>query len=161
MRKHLLILGAASVLALASGTWAKPQLTTDMAHGINFAEYKTFTWASTHPQGGINSVQYQRIIADISSRLGAKGYSHNTPGDLTLALTLGKRQKVDIDTWNHYGYHDSYTYNEGQISLDAFDTKTKRAVWHGQITDTINPKKPDPERLQAALYKLMEQFPGH
>jgi hypothetical protein len=32
--------------------------------------------------------------------------------------------------------------NEGQISLDAFDTKTKRAVWHGQITDTINPKSP-------------------
>ena len=56
-----------------------------------------------------------------------------------MALTLGKRQKVDIDTWNHYGYHDAYVYNEGQISLDAFDTKTKRAVWHGQITDTIDP----------------------
>jgi hypothetical protein len=85
----------------------------------------------------------------------------HTPADLTIALTVGKRQKVDVDEWNRYGYHDNYVYNEGQISLDAFDAKTKRAVWHGQITDTINPKRPDPARLQAALDKLIEQFPGH
>jgi hypothetical protein len=160
-RKHMILIAATSAFLFSGGVWAKPQLTTDMAHDVNFANYKTFNWASTHPQGGINSVQYQRIIADVSSRLAGKGYTHHTPADLTMALTLGKRQKVDIDTWNHYGYHDSYVYNEGQISLDAFDAKTKRAVWHGQITDTINPKKPDPARLQAALDKLMEQFPGH
>jgi hypothetical protein len=113
MRKHLLILGAASVLALASGTWAKPQLTTDMAHGINFAEYKTFTWASTHPQGGINSVQYQRIIADISSRLGAKGYSHNTP-DHHGADARQSRRSISIR--GTIRLHDSYTYNEGHFA---------------------------------------------
>ena len=160
-RRHLIILGAAGALLLSAGAWAKPQLTTDMAHNVNFADYKTFNFVRTHPQGGINSVQYQNIISGLSSRLAAKGYAHHTPADLTLALTLGKRQKVDVDEWNRYGYHDNYVYNEGQISVDAFDTKTKRAVWHGQITDTINPKKPDPARLQAALDKLMEQFPGH
>jgi DNA-directed RNA polymerase beta subunit len=160
-RHHLMITAVAAVLFVAPGVSAKPQLKTDMAHNVNFADYKTFNFASTHPQGGINSVQYQRIISDLSSRLAAKGYQHHTPADLTVALTLGKRQKVDIDTWNHYGYHDAYVYNEGQISVDAFDAKTKRAVWHGQISDTINPKKPDPARLQAALDKLMEQFPGH
>jgi DNA-directed RNA polymerase beta subunit len=160
-RNHLIITAAAAAFVFAPGASAKPQLTTDMAHNVNFADYKTFDWASTHPQGGINSVQYQRILADISARLAAKGYQHHKPADLTMALTLGKRQKVDIDTWNHYGYHDAYVYNEGQISVDAFDSKTKRAVWHGQITDTINPKKPDPQRLQAALDKLMEQFPSH
>ena len=161
MTVKYLIIGAASEFLFTTPAYSKPQLTTDMAHNVSFADYKTFTWASTHPQGGINSVQYQRIIANVSSRLAGKGYQHHTPGDLTMALTLGKRQKVDIDTWNHYGYHDSYVYNEGQISLDAFDTKTKRAVWHGQITDTINPKKPDPARLEAALAQLLEQFPGH
>src|SRR6478672_2727861 len=158
-RKHLIIF--ASTLFFTAGASAKPQLTTDMAHNVNFADYKTFNFARNHPQGGFNSVQYQNIISGISSRLAAKGYQHHTPSDLTIALTLGKRQKVDVDEWNRYGYHDNFVYNEGQISVDAFDTKTKRAVWHGQITDTINPKKPDPARLQAALDKLMEQFPGH
>ena len=160
-RRHLVITAATAALFLAPAVWAKPQLTTDMAHNVNFADYKTFNFASTHPQGGINSVQYQNIISGVSSRLAAKGYQHHTPADLTIALTVGKRQKVDVDEWNRYGYHDNYVYNEGQISLDAFDAKTKRAVWHGQITDTINPKKPDPARLKAALDKLMEQFPGH
>jgi hypothetical protein len=78
-----------------------------------------------------------------------------------LVLTVGKQTKVDLDTWHHYGYHDAYAYHEGQVSLDAFDSKTKRAVWHGQITDTIDPKKPDVVKLQAALNQLMEQFPSH
>jgi len=160
-RKHLVLVATTSALLFSGSVFAKPQLTTDMAHNVNFADYKTFNFARTHPQGGINSVQYQNIISSLSSRLAAKGYQHHTPADLTLALTLGKRQKVDVDEWNRYGYHDNYVYNEGQISIDAFDSKTKRAVWHGQITDTINPKKPDPARLQAALDKLMEQFPGH
>ena len=160
-RNHLIITAAAAALFLAPAVWAKPQLTKDMAHNVNFANYKTFNFASTHPQGGINSVQYQNIISGVSSRLAAKGYQHHTPADLTIALTVGKRQKVDVDEWNRYGYHDNYVYNEGQISLDAFDATPPRAVWHGQITDTINPKKPDPARLQAALDKLVEQFPGH
>jgi hypothetical protein len=160
LRKRLIILGLAGALVLSTGAQAKPQLTTDAANGVNFSNYKTYTWVRTSPPGGINSVQYQRIMADLESRLAAKGYKHAEPADLTMALTLGKRQKVDIDTWNHYGYHDAYAYTEGQVSVDAFDTKTKQALWHGQVTDTIKAGKPDPEKLDAALTKLMEQFPA-
>ena len=160
-RKQLIMVGAAGALLLSAGAWAEPQMTTDMAHDVNFADYKTFSWASAHPQGGMNSVQYQEIMNSITTYLSGKGYQRHAPGDLTMALTLGKQQKVDLDTWNHYGYHDDYVYNEGQISLDAFDTKTKRAVWHGQITDTIDPAKPDINKLHAALNQLLAQFPGH
>jgi hypothetical protein len=160
-RKQLMILGAAGALLFSAGAWAEPQMTTDMAHDVNFANYHTFSWASAHPQGGMNPVQYQEIMNSITTYLSGKGYRRQPPGDLTMALTLGKRQKVDIDTWNHYGYHDAYVYNEGQISLDAFDTKTKRAVWHGQITDTIDPQHPDVNKLHAALNQLVKEFPGH
>jgi len=92
----------------------------------------------------------------------------NTPGvlaedtaDLTLALSVGKLTKVDLDRWNHYGYHDAYSHSEGQVSLDAFDSKTKRAVWHGQVTDAINPTKPDAGKLQVAVDQLLEKFPAH
>ena len=160
-RRQLIILGAAGAFLLSAGASAEPQMTTDMAHDVNFADYKTFSWASIHPQGGMNSVQYQEIMNSITTYMTGKGYQRNAPGDLTMALTLGKQQKVDLDTWNHYGYHDDYVYSEGQISLDAFDTKTKRAVWHGQITDTIDPAKPDINKLHAALNQLLAQFPAH
>jgi len=160
-RSKLIILGAASALLFAAGAQAKPRLTVDAAHDVHFGNYHSFDWASTTPPRGFNSVQYQRVQHDITNKLAAKGYKHAPNGDLTLALSVGKLTKVDFDRWNHYGYHDAYAHHEGQVTLDAFDSKTKHAVWHGQITDAINPKKPNAEKLQAAIDQLMAQFPAH
>jgi len=160
-RKHLILFGAASALLFSAGAWAKPQLTTDKAHNVNFGGYNTFTWASTTPPTGLNSVQYHRVMQDMTAKLKAKGYAHQPHGDLTLAVSVGKLTKVELDRWSHYGYHDAYAHHEGQVTLDAFDSKTKHAVWHGQITDAINPKKPNAEKLQAAIDQLMAQFPAH
>jgi hypothetical protein len=161
-RKHLIMLGAATALLLSTAAMAKPQLTTDTAHGVNFANYKHYTWYKSHPSGGMNSVQYQRIQAEMDSRLAGKGYQKGSPPDLTLALTVGKRQKIDVDTWNRYGWNEhAHNYTEGQVSVDAFDSKTKQAVWHGQVTDTVRAGKTDPEKLHAAVTQLMDHFPGH
>ena len=160
-RTHLIILGMASALVFSAGAQAKPQLTVDAVPGVNFSTYKTYSWVRTNPSGGYNSVLYQRIQSDIDSRLASKGYVRADAGDMTLALTLGKRQKVDIDQWGLYGFReDVHSYTEGQLSVDAFDTRTKQALWHGQITDTVKSKQPDPERLDAALSKLIEPFPA-
>jgi hypothetical protein len=88
-RRQLIILGAAGAFLLSAGASAEPQMTTDMAHDVNFADYKTFSWASIHPQGGMNSVQYQEIMNSITTYMTGKGYQRNAPGDLTMALTLG------------------------------------------------------------------------
>jgi hypothetical protein len=160
-RRHLIILGVASALALSTGAQAKPEMTVDAAPGVNFSNYKTYSWVRTNPTGGYNSVLYQRIQSDIDGRLASKGYTRADSGDITLALTLGKRQKVDLDTWGMYGFReDVHSYTQGQLSVDAFDTKTKQALWHGQITDTVKSKQPDPDRLNAALSQLIEPFPA-
>jgi hypothetical protein len=160
-RKKFIILGAASALLFTAGAEAKPRMTVDAAHDVHFANYSSFDWASTTPPRGFNSVQYQRVQRDITGKLATKGYTHAPKGELTLALSVGKLTKVDLDRWNHYGYHDAYSHSEGQVSLDAFDSKTKRAVWHGQVTDAINPNKPDAGKLQAAIDQLLDKFPGH
>jgi hypothetical protein len=160
-RKQLILFGAASALLFSASAQAKPRMTTDQAKDVNFANYHSFNWASTTPPHGLNSVQYHRIQDHITGALGNKGYKHDPHGDLTLALTVGKLTRVDLDTWNHYGYHDAYSHSEGQVTLDAFDSKTKRAVWHGQVTEAISPTKPNPEKLGNAVYQLMERFPAH
>jgi uncharacterized GH25 family protein len=160
-RSKLIILGAASALFFAAGAQAKARLTVDAAHDVHFGNYHSFDWASTTPPRGINSVQFHRVQQDIIGKMGHKGYKHQPNADLTLALSVGKLTKVDLDRWNHYGYHDAYTHSEGQVSLDVFDRKTKRAVWHGQVTDAINPNKPDAGKLQVAVDQLLEKFPSH
>ena len=160
-RRRLIIFVAASALVIATAAQAKQELNIDAAQGANFNNYKTYTWVKTHPSGGIDSVHYQRILGGLDSRLASKGYRKGSPADLTIALTLGKQQKVDVDAWTRYGYHvRNRSYTEGQISVDAFDTKTKKALWHGQITDSITPGKPNYDKLNSALAKLMEHFPA-
>jgi len=158
-RKHLILFSAASALLFSTGAVAKPTLKVDTMQGANFSNYNTYNWVSTTPSGGINPVGYQKIMANLDTRVAAKGYTRGDPADLNLALTIGKRQRVDLDAWNHWGYHDAYDHTEGEVTLDVYDAKTKQALWHGQITDAVNPKNPDPEKVDAALAQLMEQFP--
>ena len=40
------------------------------------------------------------------------------------------------------------------------EREDEEALWHGRITDVINPKKPDPAKADAALTKLLERFPA-
>jgi hypothetical protein len=116
-RSKLIILGAASALFFTAGAQAKPRLTVDAAHDVHFGNYGTFDWAGTTPPRGFNSVQYQRVQRDITNKLAAKGYKHAPHGDLTLALSVGKLTKVDLDRYSHWGYHDTYSHSEGQVSL--------------------------------------------
>jgi len=159
-RKQFMKLGIAGALVFAAAAHAKPELTVDAAGGVNLSKYRTYSWVKTSPPPGYNSVRYQRALENINARMAAKGYRHAAPSDFVLALTVGKRQKVDLDTWHHYGYRDAYTRTEGEVALDAFDAKTKKALWHGKVTDTINPKKPDPAKADTALTRLLERFPS-
>lgn len=161
-RNQLAMIALAGALVFSTGALAKPQVTTNVADGVNFADYSSYAWIRSTPPGGVDPVRYQRILADLDGRLAAKGYKQGDPADLTMVLTLGKVQKLDLDDWNSWGYHDAYARTEGEVSVDVFDTKTKRALWHGKVSDVIkNPKSPDPSRVDAALTSLMEQFPAH
>ncbi len=109
----------------------------------------------------MNPVMYQRIIADFEAALTSKGYRKGEPADLSLALTIGAQQKTDVETWGRFGLQTSvYQYTQGQVSLDVFDAKTRRALWHGQASQTVNPDKPNPAKVDSAIAKLMKKFPA-
>jgi hypothetical protein len=54
---------------------------------------------------------------------------------------------------------DVYQYTEGTLSVDAFDAKTRQPLWHGQATGTVS-SKPNPEKVEKAVAKIMAQFPA-
>ena len=118
-RKQLTMLAIAGALVFSTGVAAKPTINTHVAPGVNFADYKTYTWLRTNPPGGFDPIRFQNLQGNIDGRLAEKGYSSGSPADLTLVLTVGKRQKVDLDTWNSYGYNDAYTRTEGEVALDG------------------------------------------
>jgi hypothetical protein len=153
---------AAFSMVIALGAHAaRPSISTDTAPSANFAAYKTFAFVNTTPPGGMDPVAYQRIIEDVSAGLTAKGYQRADQGDLSLILSLGAQNKADIQSWGAWGLRtDVYQYTEGKLSVDAFDTKTKQAVWHGQASEEINPNKANPGAIDKAVSKLMNKFPA-
>ncbi|HYX46226.1 MAG TPA: DUF4136 domain-containing protein, partial [Sphingomicrobium sp.] len=150
-------------LALCSqASIAGPSISTQAMPGVNFSSYKTYTWVqATAPAGG-NPVMQQQILNDLDAALAQKGYQEvKSGGDLSLVLTIGAQEKTDIQSWGWWGRQLSVNqYTQGQLSLDAFDTKTQQAVWHGQASQTIDPDKPNPSKVDAAIAKLMVQFPA-
>ncbi len=163
MRQRLLLaLAAASLLAIPPTlALAGPKISTQVAAGANFGAYKTFAWANSLPPQGMDPVEYQKIQSDVELGLASKGYQKASTGDISLILTVGARQKTDFESWGWFGMQtDAYSYTQGTLSVDAFDTKTKRAVWHGHATETVNPDKPDSGKIDDAVAKLMGRFPA-
>ena len=161
-RRALLLMGAASGLAIGLGAHARPKISTDTLPGANFATYKTFAWIDTPAPAGMDPVAYGRIIQDIETGMASKGYVKGTPPDLALMLSLGAQNRTQINSFGFFGRDlDVYQYTEGKLSIDAFDAKTKRAVWHGQADETIHPDKPDFRRIDSGIARLMEKFPAN
>jgi hypothetical protein len=161
-RKQWLALGVASSLFCSTGALAGATISTNTAPGVNFSAYKTYSWVSTTNGALRNPVLAQQLIADFDQALAGLGYvKAESGGDLSLVLTTGAQSKTDIESWGRFGLQTSvYQYTEGQLSLDAFDTKTQRALWHGQASDTVNPQKPNTRAIDAAVNKLMLKFPA-
>jgi hypothetical protein len=160
-RGYLLILGLASGLALSAGAQARPTVSTDAVPGVNFSAYRTYTWANASVAAGVNPVMQQRILADFDAALAQHGYQRAEPADLSMILTIGAQNKTDVQSWGRFGLQTSiYQYTQGQVSLDVFDTKTNQALWHGQVSETVDPNKPNQAKIDAAIAKLMVQFPA-
>jgi hypothetical protein len=162
-RTFLLLTSAAASLMSVGPAAARPQISTDAAQGVNFAAYKTFAWASAVPAGGMNPVAFDRIRTNIESALAGKGYQKAAggAGDVSLILTIGAQDKTQINSFGRFGLQtDVYQYTEGSLSLDAFDTQTKRPIWHGQATETVNPGKTNTKAIDDGIAKLMAKFPA-
>ncbi|MCH8615767.1 DUF4136 domain-containing protein [Sphingomonas sp. SM33] len=161
-KSTLLVAFAAGVIFSPAAAVAGPQVSAQSAPGVNFSAYKTYSWVQANVQAGGNPIIQQQIMNDIDTALAGKGYQ-KTPanGDMSLILTLGAREKTDVESWGRFGLQTSvYQYTQGQLSLDAFDTKTQQAVWHGQASETINPDKPNQSKVDSAIQKFMTSFPA-
>lgn len=156
---YLMISALALGVAVSGAANAGPTISTNVVPGVNFSAYKTYTWVA--PVSSVaNPVMYQRIQADFDAALAGLGYQKGDPGDLSMIITTGAQQRTDVQSWGRFGMQTSvYQYTQGQLSLDVFDTKTQQALWHGQASQTVNPDKPNLKAIDAAIAKLMLQFP--
>jgi hypothetical protein len=177
-------------LAMASGCASQIKPIIDYDPSGNFASYKRFSFISEHPmilsQGvaGVSPLAEGRIMAAIEDVLIGRGYTRVADpesADFAVSFTLGSRDQVRVDsypepyrggygTWGrgwgggYYGYGQSVnvsSYTEGILSIDLYDVKEHRPVWHGRATKKITTKVTDNPVpvINEVVLAIMSRFP--
>jgi len=142
---------------------------SSLVPGTNLNEYRSFSFysapaRSAHPI----SVADQSIDDALRQSLLAKGYVEATNGnpDFLVAHHIKLQERTDFyDTgYGLYGFGgvEPYSYTEGTLIVDFIDPKTNKAFWRGTAADVVsNPSSPKPEKIQAAVSKLIDRYPAN
>ena len=139
---------------------------TDYDQEANFSKYQTFKWMP-NPGKRVsrvkqNSLLDKRIRRAVEHELEAKGYRFVQGGrtDALIVCHIGVRNKVDIDRYGYWGRRvHVQRYKEGSIVLDIVDAKTKELIWRGVAQGTVHYLEGDPERVNEAVFKILEGYP--
>jgi hypothetical protein len=152
----------------------------------DFSSYKTFSF--TDEALGIplvDDINRNRILKGIEAALAEKGITQReNNADVLIDLQI-KAQTGTTATattggsygmygGSYYGYGMGYpygwgsgftttrinynTYTDGTLFIDMIDAKTKRLVWQGRGTKTLEPKASNEKREQNLAYALKQIF---
>lgn len=148
--------------------------------GTDFSKYKTYKWVRVEKAQYPNQLIDEQIMRSIDGQLAQKGLT-KTDGDPDLVVVYQAAVNQERE-WNAYSTGGSYwgwggwggwggmqtttatssTINIGTLNLDLYDVDTKKQVWRGEATKTLDPPK-DPAKLQRnidkAMAKLLKNYP--
>ncbi len=150
----------------------------DYNQQTDFSTYKTYDWMPIPEKAGVNDLVVDRIKKAVDSELGAKGLKQTSQSpDFLIAEHIGKKDKVEADSWG-YGYYgpirvyrggfwgmdnvSTYHYEEGVLILDFVDAGTKKLFWRGvakaHVQNVDTPEKRQ-KLINEAVKKILEKYP--
>ena len=141
------------------------------APGTDFSKYKTYKWVEVEGGERPNQITDGQIRDAVGTQMTQKGFtkSETETADLFISYQVAISQQQEWTAmggpgirWGGMGTATSSTINVGTLALDVYDASTKKLLWTGDATKTLNPSK-DPEKnlqnLQKGIAKLMKNFP--
>ncbi len=171
--------------ALILTSCATLRVGSDYDRAASFADYHTFAWMPPHTRiyESSNPLVVQRAHDAIQAALTAKGYrlvSDPADADFVVDFTIGARERTDLYSypapyggpwvwagpyWWGAPYWGSevnvHRYREGTISVDIFDGRTHRPVWHGWARKELT--RADMEHsassIREAVDSVLARFP--
>jgi len=170
----------ALLLTISAGCLAQ-KIKYNYLPGTNFARFKTYKWVKVENGRYPNQLLDEQIMRSIDGQLAQKGLTKVDEGIPDLAVVY--QVAIDQDReWNAYSTGGSYwgwggwygwggmgtttvyskTISVGTLNLDSYDVLTKKQIWRGEATKTLNPPK-DPVKLQKnidkATARLLKNYP--
>ncbi len=182
MNKVLLAVPVAFALAACGGGIST---NSDFDPSVDFGKYGSYTWvdAAGADGAGVSTTGLvdQRIRAAVDANLQAKGLRRTADvaaADLAVSYQLTTKDNVQYNTINSgwgggYGYYGwgmgmgtsttyASTYTDGSLIIGLFDTGTKKMVWQGVGTKTLDPDasaEKRTENINEAVAKILADYP--
>jgi hypothetical protein len=177
------VLGFA-VVAIVVAACTTLRVGSDHDPAAHFSSYHSYVWMPPHTNAyeSPNPLVVQRAHDAIQDALSAKGYqlvSTAAQADFVVDFTIGSHERTDVESypapyagpwfgrsyWWGAPYWGSeinvHQYREGTISIDIFDARTHRPVWHGWARKELT--RSDLEHsagsIRADVDSVLAQFP--
>jgi hypothetical protein len=159
---------------------------TDSAHDITADGCHTYAFANEHvagvdqPAAYANPLNAQRLKDSIQTNMAARGIQmvDRAQADCVVGYAMGTRQVINDYYGGYYGagwgygwYGRGYGYgwgyggpwvsDETRISVDLFDAKTHKPIWHASASQTTY-ELSGPEAIQkidTATAAIFAKFP--
>ena len=166
-------------------------VTSDYNPAIGVGACHSYTWAVEHVVNGggpagpyANPLNADRLRAAIDTNLAARGIQRagdHATADCVVGYAIGSRLIADGypaaavgygwggwgGGWGPHrfgavGFEYPYVREEGRISVDLFDAKSRAAIWHASVNqNVVGLTGPDAEaRIHAAADAIFTKFPG-
>ena len=149
------------------------QTRTDYDRGVNFGQYKTYSWGQIHTE---NPLWVDRIRAAVNSALAAKGWTEvDSGGSISImAMEVTETHRTLNTYYDNFGggwrwgrgigFGDATTteetYRVGTLVVDLLDTSTKTLIWRGSASDALSNKSDkNIKNLNKGVAKLFSDFP--
>src|SRR5262245_27359702 len=169
MRSPKIYLGL-GLLFLIAGVARADKVTADYDHTVDFSKFKTFMWIQ-EPQAE-DPFMRDRIKNSVNAQLKARGLRLVHDGaDLAVGAELATEEKHTWETYysgSGWGWGGGWatttekTYQVGTLSVELFDTRTKKLVWQGVAVDTLSHR---PEKRirdnNKEIEKMFREFPPY
>jgi len=173
---------AAALLIAAPGFAQK--VTIDYAHGFDFDSVTTFQYVDTEESNiKDNPMMGDRVVSMIKQELregGLQEVQENPDLYVTYHFTSEERKQLSTtsmgmggyggywDDWGGWGGYggfggpmmgssttQEYSYEEGTLVIDAYDSKEKKMVWRGSGTVTVKEK---PEKQVKQVENILKKL---
>lgn len=166
--QNRLALSLAGVLLTAVTAWAS--ISTDYDHGLNFAQYKTYSWGKLQTANGLWD---DRVKDAVAAQLAAKGLTE-VPfgGDMIVSARDAIHNQQELNTfYDGFGGRRWFggmatatttveTIKVGTLLVEMFDGHSKNLIWRASATDTLsNNSDKNIRTLDKNVQKMFEHFP--
>lgn len=175
-----------TLLALLAGCAAAIETGSHFDETAAFGGYETFAWIAERPYvGGDPALRpgpdvEAKIQSEIARQLRRLGYGYvddRSEADFVVAFTIGSRERLRTDSYppdfrgylswhvpgSFYVVRDTaiHSYTESTLSVDLFDIRSGKPVWHGWAGKTVtgaDRRNPDPA-IERGVRLMFEDFP--